>query len=82
MVRRPKPILEVLYEPRDGTRGAGGIAHELGHVEQYGQLGVSNRGHTIGSSNVLQTNESARPRSTRPGSNPWTHLGYLPPVTD
>jgi hypothetical protein len=26
MVRRPMPIREVLYEPRDGPRG-GGIAH-------------------------------------------------------
>jgi hypothetical protein len=27
MVRRPMPILEVLYEPRDGPRGAGGVDH-------------------------------------------------------
>jgi hypothetical protein len=27
MVRRPMPILEVLYEPRDDPRGAGGVAH-------------------------------------------------------
>jgi hypothetical protein len=38
MVRRPMPILEVLYEPRDGPRGAGGVAHLDRKIQEYSDV--------------------------------------------
>jgi hypothetical protein len=81
MVRRPKPILEVLYEPRDGPRGAGGVAHQLGHVEQYCRLKFQIQ------VTLLDQTTCSRPMDQHSQSQPdrfesWTHLGYLLPVTD
>jgi hypothetical protein len=56
MVRRPMPIREVLYEPRDGPRGAGGVAHldrKIQEIFGHAKFGLSPCGAPIPRISIL-----------------------------